>query len=67
MIVSTRNYIYELRQGGAIVATGHLARETPFKVGERVRFDERAGIVQSVVPTLEPGVERVVIQLLRGG
>ena len=61
------NYTYELRQGDAIVATGYLSRDVPFEVGERVRFDDREGIVQSIAATLDPGVERVVIQLLRGG
>lgn len=59
------NYRSELRQGETVVTTGRFARETPLEVGERIRLHGREGIVQAIQPTLDPGQQRLVIQLLR--
>jgi hypothetical protein len=36
------DYRYELRRGEEVVATGHLTRDRPFEVGERIG-DRRLG------------------------
>jgi hypothetical protein len=58
-------YRYELRRGDQIVATGHLSREQPFEVGERVTIGVHAGIVRTVEPTLGGRELRLVVQLMR--
>ena len=45
-------------------ATGHVGREQPLEVGERVEIGARAGIVRSVEPVLGEQELRVVVQLL---
>jgi hypothetical protein len=39
-------YVYELRQGEEVVATGRVSGERPFGVGERVSIGGREGIVR---------------------
>jgi len=46
-------YVYELRQGEDVVATGRLSRAEPLEVGERVSIGGREGIVRTVEPILE--------------
>lgn len=58
-------YIYELRRGDTVIATGHLNREEPFQVGERVKIGGKQGIVRSVNPLLVQGELRMVVQLAR--
>ena len=59
-------YVYELRRGSELVATGRLTRERPLEVGERIAIGNREGLVQSVEATLTVREQRLVIQLLRG-
>jgi hypothetical protein len=59
------DYRYELRRGDELVATGHLSRERPLEVGERVTIASRAGIVRSVEPLLGERELRLVVQLTR--
>ena len=56
-------YRYELRRGDEVVATGHLSREQPFEVGERVTIGGHAGTVRRVEPTLSGRELRLVVQL----
>ena len=58
------SYVYELREGGQVVATGRLMREQPFDVGERIELNDRVGTVRSVESTLDPHERRLVIELL---
>lgn len=60
-------YVYELRQGDEVVATGHLLRSEPFALGERVHLGGREGIVRTVEPLLGTGEMRLVVQLVREG
>jgi hypothetical protein len=46
------DYRYELRRGDEIVATGHLSREEPLAVGERVTIGREIGIIRSLDPLL---------------
>jgi hypothetical protein len=46
------DYRYELRRGEEVIATGHLSREQPLEVGERVAIGSQSGIVRSVEPVL---------------
>ena len=56
-------YIYELRRGHTVVATGHLSREEPFQVGDQVAIGGKQGIVRSVNPQLVRGELHLIVQL----
>lgn len=58
-------YRYELRRGDEVVATGHLSREEPLEVGDRVLVGSREGIVRTVEPLLGEHELRLVVQLIR--
>jgi hypothetical protein len=64
-LVAAVEYRYELRRGDEIVATGHLTREQPLAVGDRLEISGQEGIVRSVEPLLGEQELRVVVQLLR--
>ena len=59
------DYLYELRRGDEVVATGHLTREEPLEVGERAEIAGRVGIVRAIEPLLGETELRLVAQLLR--
>ena len=58
-------YVYELRQGDEVFATGRLSHPEPLEVGERVAIGGREGIVRSIEPLLGSGELRLVVQLVR--
>ena len=58
-------YRYELRRGDEVIATGHLSRELPLEVGERVTVGSQSGIVRTIEPLLGDRELRLVVQLLR--
>jgi hypothetical protein len=60
-------YRYELRRGEEVLATGHMAREQPLEVGERIAIGGRAGIVRAIQPLLGERELRLVVQLWREG
>jgi hypothetical protein len=43
-------YVYELRRGEEVVATGRTTPEEPVEIGDRVTLGGREGIVRSVEP-----------------
>jgi hypothetical protein len=57
-------YRYELRRNEEIVATGHLSRETPLRVGDRLTINRSHGIIRSIHPTIDDQELQLVIQLL---
>ncbi len=59
------NYRYELRQGDELVATGHLSREQPLEVGDRLEIGGELGIVRTIEPLLGEHELRLVVQLVR--
>ena len=59
------SYLYELRRGEAVVATGRLTREPPFEPGDRIEIAGQAGIVRTVEPVLGQTELRLVVQLAR--
>ncbi len=61
------NYRYELRRGDEVIATGHMSREQPLEVGERIAISSQAGIVRAVEPLLGERELRLVVQLWRDG
>lgn len=61
------NYRYELRRGNEVVATGHLGREEPLEVGDRLEINGQPGIVRTVEPLLGEHELRLVVQLVRDG
>ena len=58
-------YRYELRRGDEVIATGHLNRERPLEIGERITIGGQAGIVRTIEPLLAERELRLVVQLLR--
>ena len=48
-----------------MIATGHLSREQPLEVGERITIGSRSGIVRDVEPLLGERELRLVVQLTR--
>jgi hypothetical protein len=60
-------YRYELRRGEELLATGHMVREQPLEVGERIAIGGRAGIVRAIQPLLGERELRLVVQLWREG
>jgi len=59
------DYRYELRRGDEVIATGHLSREQPIEIGERLKIGGRTGIVREVAPLLGERELRLVVQLTR--
>ena len=59
------HYRYELRRGDEVVATGHLSREEPLEVGDRLPIGGREKIVRIVEPLLGEQELRLVVQLVR--
>jgi hypothetical protein len=59
------DYRYELRRGEEVIATGHLAREQPLEVGERIAIGSHSGIVRAIEPLLHERELRLVVQLRR--
>ena len=60
------DYRYELRRGDEVVATGHLSREEPLEVGERLEVNGQLGIVRTVEALLGDRELRLVVQLVSG-
>jgi len=58
-------YRYELRRGDEVIATGHVSREQPLEVGERIVIGGRPGIVRTIEPLLGERELRLVAQLWR--
>jgi hypothetical protein len=61
--VAAVDYRYELRCGDEIVATGHLSREQPLEVGDRIEVGGRPGIVRTIEPLLGEYEVRLVVGL----
>jgi hypothetical protein len=59
------DYRSELRHGEKVIATGHLSREQPLEVGERITIGSQPGIVRTVEPQLRERELRLVVQLWR--
>jgi hypothetical protein len=60
----TTSYLYELRRGDDIIATGHLTNDQPHEIGERITIAGRAGIVRSIIPVAGQNSKRLIVQLL---
>jgi hypothetical protein len=59
------DYRYELRDGDDVVATGHLSREQPFEVGDRIDVSGQPAIVRTIEPLLGEPEWRLVLRPLR--
>jgi hypothetical protein len=59
------DYRYELRRGDEVVATGHLSREEPLEVGDRLEIGGQPGIARTIEPLLGEQELRLVVQLVR--
>jgi hypothetical protein len=64
LAVQAVSYRYELRSGNEILATGHLTREAPLEVGDRITIGRSEGIVRETEPMLGESELRLVVQLL---
>jgi hypothetical protein len=58
-------YRYELRCGEEVIATGHLSREDPLQVGDRITIGLQSGVVRDVEPLLGERELRLVVRLTR--
>ncbi len=58
-------YRYELRRDDKVIATGHLTRERPLEIGERITIGGKVGIVRTIEPLLAERELRLVVELLR--
>lgn len=63
--MSDIEYVYELRQGEEVLATGRLSRTEALETGEWVSIGGREGIVRSVDPLVGERGLRLVVQLVR--
>ena len=59
------NYRYALRRGDEVLVTGHLSRDEPVEIGERLLIAGRPGIVRTVELLLGELELHLVVQLLR--
>jgi hypothetical protein len=57
-------YLYELRRGDQIIATGHLTHDQPLQIGDRVTIAGRAGIVRDILPSIGQNRQRLILQQL---
>jgi hypothetical protein len=57
------DYRYELRRGDEMIATGHLTREQPLEVGDRITIGGCMGIARDVEPLLGDHELRLVVQV----
>jgi UDP-3-O-[3-hydroxymyristoyl] glucosamine N-acyltransferase len=57
-------YLYELRRGDEVIATGHQTHDHPVEIGDRVTIAGRAGIVHSIIPIRGQKEQRLVVQLV---
>jgi hypothetical protein len=55
------DYRYELRRGDEVVATGHLSREQPLEIGDRLKISGQPGIVRTIEPLLGEHELRLVV------
>lgn len=61
------DYRYELRGGDELVATGHLSREQPLEVGDRLELGGQPAIVRTIEPLLGEPELRLVLRLVWDG
>jgi hypothetical protein len=61
------DYRYELRGGDEVLVTGHLSREQPLEIGDRIEIGGQPAIVRTIEPLLGEPELRLVLQLLRDG
>ena len=61
--MSSFEYLYELRSGEKVVATGRLATEEQFEVGQQTEIAGHTGVVRSIDPVLGARERRVIVQL----
>ena len=59
------SYVYELRRGDRIIATGHLNHDQPLEVGERIGVAGHTGIVREIIPSVGKNPLRLIVELLR--
>jgi hypothetical protein len=60
-------YRYELRRDDEVIATGHLSREQPLEVGDRIDLGGQHASVRTTEPLLGEPELRLVVRLLREG
>jgi preprotein translocase subunit YajC len=60
-------YLYELRRGEEVVATGRLTQERAIEVGERIVIGGLVGIVREIEPVPSELEFRLLVQLWRDG
>ena len=61
----TGGVAHELRRGDAVVSTGHLTRDRPLAVGDRIVIGGVPGIVRLIEPVLGESELHLVVQRCR--
>jgi hypothetical protein len=56
-------YMFELRRGEEIVATGHLTNDESLQVGQLLNIGSHKGVIRTIEPVLRGSELRVVVQL----
>jgi len=56
-------YLYELRRGDQIVATGHLSNDTKLLTGSQISIGTHTGTVRSITPISGQNESRLIIDL----
>jgi len=57
-------YVYELRRGDEIVATGQLTNDSAIAVGDRLTIAGHVGLVQTILLIRGQNGQRLVVQAL---
>jgi len=57
-------YLYELRRGDRIIATGHLNHDQPLEVGERIGIAGHTGTIREIIPGVGHHPARLIVELL---
>lgn len=56
------DYLYELRRGEEVLATGRLRESEPLAVGDRIALAGRTGVVRTIEPQLGNPTMHVLLE-----
>ena len=59
-------YLYELRRGDQIIATGHINHDQPLEVDEHIAVAGHTGTVREIIPGIGHNPVRLIVELLPG-
>ena len=56
-------YLYELRRGGELIATGHLPADKKLEPGDTITIGEQSGTVQEIRTAPGEPEPRIIVRL----